>query len=80
VAGIVAFILALYTSKIGVLVFLSRITKNKSQLLSYYACCGLVTVFGVMSILVATVQCTTASGYYWAFYANRETCPSEASP
>jgi len=63
----------------GVLVFLSRITKNRSQLLTYYACCALVAVFGIMSILVVTVQRPSRSGYYWAFYSNRATCPSQVS-
>lgn len=79
IAGAITFILALYISKIGVLAFLSRITKNRSQLLAYYVCYVLVGVFGVMSILIVTVDCRSESGYYWSFSADRFSCPSKVS-
>jgi hypothetical protein len=79
IAGVVTFIIALYISKIGVLAFLSRITKNRTQLLDYYACCALVATFGVMSILIVTVGCSSPSGYYWAFYENSARCDSQVS-
>jgi hypothetical protein len=77
IAGVVTFIIALYISKIGVLAFLSRITKNRTQLLGYYACCALVAMFGIMSILIVTVGCSSPSGYYWAFYENSARCDSQ---
>jgi len=64
VAGVVAFIIALYISKIGVLAFLSRITKKKTELNTYNACYLLVAAFGVVSIFVVTVDCSSPSGYY----------------
>jgi hypothetical protein len=79
IAGVVTFIIALYTSKIGVLAFLSRITKNRTQVLGYYACCALVATFGVMSVLIVTVGCSSPSGYYWAFYENSVRCDSQVS-
>ena len=69
----------MYISKIGVLAFLSRITKRKSQLYLYYACYLLVASFGIISILVVTVGCSWPSGYYWAFFANRSACDSQVS-
>jgi hypothetical protein len=77
IAGVVTFIIALYISKIGVLAFLGRITKNRTQILGYYACCALVAIFGVMSILIVTVGCSSPSGYYWAFYENSARCDSQ---
>jgi hypothetical protein len=74
IAGVVTFIIAVYISKIGVLAFLSRITKNRTQLLGYYACCALVATFGIMSVLTVTVGCSSPSGYYWAFYENSARC------
>lgn len=79
IGGIVTFIIALYISKLGVLAFLCRITKNRTQVLGYYACCGLVAVFGLMSILIVLVACPSETGYYWAFFANRAECPSQVS-
>lgn len=79
IGGIVTFIIAVYISKLGVLAFLCRITKNRTQVLGYYACCGLVAVFGLMSILIVLVACPSETGYYWAFYANRAECPSQVS-
>jgi hypothetical protein len=73
--------LALYVSKIGVLAFLSRVqakTRNRNQRLLYYACCVLMTAFGIVSILVVTVDCSSVSGYYWAFYDNKASCPSQS--
>jgi hypothetical protein len=79
IAGVITFIIALYISKIGVLTFLSRITKKKSQLHIYYACYLLVAGFGIISILVVTVGCSWPSGYYWAFFANSRACDSQVS-
>ena len=79
IAGAVTFTIALYISKIGVLAFLSRITKNKTQLLIYHACHLLVAVFGFISILVVTVDCPSPSSYYWAFFANRTACDSQVT-
>jgi hypothetical protein len=79
IGGVVTFIVALYISKIGVLAFLSRITKNRTQVLGYYACCALVATFGVMSVLIVTVGCSSPSGYYWAFYENSARCDSQVS-
>lgn len=73
------FIIALYISKIGVLAFLSRITKDRAQLRIYYACYWLVVAFGVISLLVVTVGCSWPSGYYWAFFANSIACDSQVS-
>jgi hypothetical protein len=75
----VTFIIALYISKIGVLAFLGRITKNRTQILGYYACCALVAIFGLMSVLIVTVGCSSPSGYYWAFYENSARCDSQVS-
>jgi hypothetical protein len=79
IAGVVTFIIALYISKIGVLAFLGRITKNRTQILGYYACCALVAIFGLMSVLIVTVGCSSPSGYYWAFYENSARCDSQVS-
>ena len=79
IAGVVTFIIALYISKIGILAFLSRITKNRARVLGYYACCALVATFGVMSVLIVTVGCSSPSGYYWAFYENSPRCDSQVS-
>jgi hypothetical protein len=79
IGGVVTFIVALYISKIGVLAFLSRITKNRTQVLGYYAYCALVATFGVMSVLIVTVGCSSPSGYYWAFYENSARCDSQVS-
>ena len=73
------FTVALYISKIGVLAFLGRITKNRTQVLGYYVCCALVATFGVMSVLIVTVGCSSPSGYYWAFYENSARCDSQVS-
>ncbi|KAM0705577.1 hypothetical protein Q7P35_006936 [Cladosporium inversicolor] len=78
IAGVVTFTVSLYISKIGVLAFLSRITKNRTQVLGYYACCALVATFGVMSVLIVIVGCYSPSGYYWAFYENSARCDSQS--
>lgn len=79
ITGVITFIIALYISKIGVLAFLSRITKDRAQLRIYYAGYWLVAVFGVISLFVVTVGCSWPSGYYWAFFANSIACDSQVS-
>lgn len=74
------FLIALYTSKIGVLAFLGRITKQKSQLLGYYTCIILGVIFCIMSILIVTIDCPSSSTFYWAFHLNRTSCPSQVIP
>lgn len=80
IAGIVTFLIALYISKIGVLAFLGRITKQKSQLLGYATCSVLAIIFCIMSILIVTIDCPSASNFYWAFHLNRTSCPSQVNP
>jgi hypothetical protein len=69
----------LYISKIGVLAFLSRITKKKTRLFPSYACYLLVAGLGVISTIVATGGCSWPSCYYWVFFANRTACDSQLS-
>ncbi|GAB1726689.1 hypothetical protein NU195Hw_g6296t1 [Hortaea werneckii] len=76
-AGVVTFIAGLYISKCAMLTFLTRITKTPSQIKLYLICNAIVASLGVVSALVGTVGCPTASGYYWAFYDNRVSCPSQ---
>ncbi|KAK6394989.1 hypothetical protein LTR65_001178 [Meristemomyces frigidus] len=59
--------------------FLSRITKTPYQIKLYFICNCFVATIGVVSALIATVGCPTESGYYWAFYANRSSCPSQTT-
>lgn len=73
----VTYIAALYLSKCAMLSFLSRITKTPYQIRLYLTCNAIVAALGVISALVPTVGCPTESGYYWAFYANRSSCPSQ---
>ncbi|KAI7505084.1 hypothetical protein KC367_g803 [Hortaea werneckii] len=76
-AGVVTFIAGLYISKCAMLTFLSRITKTPSQIRLYLICNAIVASLGVVSALIGTVGCPTASGYYWAFHDNRISCPSQ---
>ncbi|KAI7262594.1 hypothetical protein KC345_g9385 [Hortaea werneckii] len=76
-AGVVTFIAGLYISKCAMLTFLTRITKTPSQIRLYLICNAVVASLGVVSALIGTVGCPTASGYYWAFYDNRISCPSQ---
>ncbi|KAI7110142.1 hypothetical protein KC352_g36349 [Hortaea werneckii] len=76
-AGVVTFIAGLYISKCAMLTFLTRITKTPSQIRLYLICNAIVASLGVVSALVGTVGCPTASGYYWAFYDNRVSCSSQ---
>lgn len=71
------FVLALYLSKIAVLAFLARITKNKSQLVLYLACSVGFAAFAVASALVVTIGCPVKRDFYWAFAANADACPSQ---
>lgn len=68
----------MYASKVAVLTFLARITKNKLQILAYRACATVVLAFGFMSVLIATVGCSSDSGYYWVFHDNQSTCPTQS--
>ncbi|KYG42468.1 hypothetical protein M433DRAFT_7122 [Acidomyces richmondensis BFW] len=77
IAGVISFIIALYVSKCAMLFFLCRITKTPAQIKLFRACNVIVAVLGVLSALIATIACPTNSGYYWAFYANRTSCPSQ---
>ncbi|KAI6974443.1 hypothetical protein KC318_g12121 [Hortaea werneckii] len=76
-AGVVTFIAGLYISKCAMLTFLTRITKTPSQIRLYLICNAIVASLGVVSALIGTVGCPTASGYYWAFYDNHLSCPSQ---
>ena len=69
----------MYISKIGVIAFLMRITKNRTQVIIYYACCFAITLLGFISILIVTAGCLSPSGYYWAFFANRSQCDTQVS-
>lgn len=73
------FKVALYLSKCAMLSFLSRITKTPSQIRLYNTCNAVIAVLGAVSVLIATLGCTTTSGYYWAFHANRASCPSQSA-
>ncbi|QIW98179.1 hypothetical protein AMS68_003697 [Peltaster fructicola] len=77
IAGIITFTIALYLSKIAVLAFLARITKNKLHLNIYYACAGAFAVLCFISVLLVTVGCRSGSGLYWAFGDNTNTCPGQ---
>lgn len=59
--------------------FLSRITKTPEQIRLYHICNGFVGLIGLASIIIATASChvSSASGYYWAFSDNVDTCPSQ---
>ncbi|EMC93284.1 hypothetical protein BAUCODRAFT_150636 [Baudoinia panamericana UAMH 10762] len=77
IAGLVTFMMALYVSKCAMLFFLSRITKTPQQIRLFFICNIFTAVIGVISVLTAVAGCPTASGYYWAFHANRHSCPSQ---
>ncbi|WPG98161.1 Hypothetical protein R9X50_00094700 [Acrodontium crateriforme] len=78
IPGVITFIIALYLSKCAMLSFLARITMAKSQIRVYHIGNGIVGVAGIISVLIAVVGCPTESGYYWAFHANRNSCPSQS--
>lgn len=71
------FLVALYLSKCAMLAFLSRITKTRHQIIFYHTCNAVVAVLGLASVLIATVNCPTVSGYYWAFSANQASCSNQ---
>ncbi|GIZ40553.1 hypothetical protein CKM354_000388700 [Cercospora kikuchii] len=77
VASLVLFLITLYLSKIAMIAFLSRITQAPAQIKLYHVCNGIVAALGLVSIIVATAGCSSASGYYWAFEINRSTCSSQ---
>ncbi|KXT14632.1 hypothetical protein AC579_3690 [Pseudocercospora musae] len=79
IAGIILFLLALYLSKCAMVAFLSRITKAPEQIRLYHICNGFVGLIGLASTIIATASChvSSASGYYWAFSDNVDTCPSQ---
>jgi len=76
----ITFIVAMYLSKCAMLVFLARITKTSFQVRLYSICNIVVAAIGMMSVLIVTVGCPTTSTYYWAFHANRDSCPSQVRP
>ncbi|KAK5723232.1 hypothetical protein LTR15_004929 [Elasticomyces elasticus] len=79
IAGAVTFLSALYLSKCAMIFFLSRITKTPRQLKIFLACNIFSAILGLASVLMVTVGCGQGSGYYWAFYENSTSCPSQSA-
>jgi len=75
---IVTFTAALYLSKCAMLTFLSRVTKTPQQLRLYRSSNVVVAVLGIVSVIIAVVDCPTRD-FYWAFYANQAFCPNQVS-
>ncbi|KAF2724449.1 hypothetical protein K431DRAFT_318224 [Polychaeton citri CBS 116435] len=78
-AAVVTFAFTLYLSKCAVLTFLARITKQRRRVQLYHICNGIVAVIGLASIFMLTVDCPSDSDFYWAFYKNRGSCPSQSA-
>lgn len=77
IAGAITFILSIYLSKIATLLFMLRIGSIMRSRPLCYACVVLSAVFCLASILVVTVDCPIASGYYWDFTGNITGCPTQ---
>lgn len=77
IAGAITFILSIYLSKIATLLFMLRIGSIMRSRPFYYAFIVLSAVFCLASILVVTVDCPIASGYYWDFTGNVPDCPTQ---
>lgn len=59
------------------LFFLIRITKNEIQLRTYYIGLAVTATLTLVTVLVTSIDCPTAAGFYWAFYDNRRSCSSQ---
>jgi hypothetical protein len=73
----VTFVLALYAAKIAALVFLMRIQSKTHNSHIYPIIVLVYGIVGVASAITITAGCPSASGYYWDFAGNRDSCPSE---
>lgn len=71
------FVLALYAAKIAALVFLMRIQSKTQRSYLYPILISIYTILAFASALVVTAGCPSASGYYWDFAGNKDSCPSE---
>ena len=71
------FVLALYAAKIAALVFLMRIQSKTQRSFLYPILISIYTILALVSALMVTAGCPSASGYYWDFAGNKDSCPSE---
>ncbi|KAF2859173.1 hypothetical protein K470DRAFT_278008 [Piedraia hortae CBS 480.64] len=79
IASFVMGLIALYLAKSAMLFFLCRVTRSTSQLRLYRCCLVLIGLLGLISIFAATLGCYSKHGFYWAFHANRFSCPNQSS-
>lgn len=77
IASAITFVLAIYAAKIAALVFLMRIQSKTQKSHLYPILITIYTILAFASALVVTAGCPLASGYYWNFRGNRDSCPSE---
>lgn len=79
-ASIVTYTIALYLSKCAVVTFLTRLTKQRSHIIMYNICQGIIAAAGIASVLLVTVSWPDYHNSYWWFSSASGACSPQVSP